>query len=355
MKRLFRSRVGPRKVRIEASSACQLRCPLCPTGKGELGPVVGTGVLTLADFERFLERNPGVREVELSNWGEMFLAPELSDILRVAHERGVVLAARNGVNLNTASEAVLEDLVRYRFRSLVVSIDGASQETYAKYRVKGDFERVIANVKAINRFKARQRSSLPLLTWKFILFRHNQHEIARARALAAELGMLFYPDLNWDENWEPPDATPEVRQGSGLAITTIAEHEQRFRTRYVKDYCLQLWNEPQVNWDGKILGCCVNVWGDFGSDAFGGPLETEKLGYARRMLLGQAPPRADVPCTTCERYLERQRDAHWVTPAQILSDALQKRLKELVHALVARLPGRGASLSLLARAAAWAR
>jgi hypothetical protein len=296
-----------------------------------------------------------VREVELSNWGEALLNPELSDILRIAHERGVALAARNGVNLNTATDAVLEDLVRYRFRNLVVSIDGATQETYAKYRVKGDLEQVLAHVRTINRLKARYRSNLPLLTWKFILFRHNQHEIEQARELAAELGMLFYPDLNWDENWQPPEDGVELRRASGLAITSTAEHKQRFGTRYPKDYCLQLWNEPQVNWDGKLLGCCVNVWGDFGTDAFAGPLETEKLRYARRMLLGEAPPRDDVPCTTCERYLERKRDADWVRPGRIRRDPLVKRAKELVHALAAHAPGRLAILAMLGRVAAWAR
>ena len=352
---LFRRTTAHRKARIEAASACQLRCPLCPTGKGELGPVVGTGLLAAADFERFLDRNPALREVELSNWGEMFLNPALSDILRIAHERGVALAARNGVNLNTATDAVLEDLVRYRFRSLVVSIDGATQETYRKYRVRGDLERVLGHVRTLNRFKRQYGSSLPLLTWKFILFRHNQHEIGAARALAAELGMLFYPDLNWDESWEAPEDTEHIRRDSGLAITSVSKHKEKFRTRYVKDYCLQLWNEPQINWDGKILGCCVNTWSDFGTDAFSGSLHTEKLEYGRRMLRGEAPPRDDVPCTRCERYHERQRDGHWISHVQVRRNALEKRVKEFLHAAIARAPFSAATLRLLSRVAAWSR
>lgn len=30
---------------------------------------------------------------------------------------------------------------------------------------------------------------------------------------------------------------------------------------------------PQINWDGKLLGCCLNFWGDFGGNAFEQGLE----------------------------------------------------------------------------------
>ena len=56
---------------------------------------------------------------------------------------------------------------------------------------------------------------------------------------------------------------------------------------------------PQINWDGKVLGCCVNHRGDFGGNAFRDGLtasvNTEQIQYARAMLLGHAPPRAAPP------------------------------------------------------------
>jgi MoaA/NifB/PqqE/SkfB family radical SAM enzyme len=52
-----------------------------------------------------------------------------------------------GVNLNNVKDAQLEALVKYRVKSMKVSIDGASQETYEQYRVGGNFDKVIANVK----------------------------------------------------------------------------------------------------------------------------------------------------------------------------------------------------------------
>jgi hypothetical protein len=45
---------------------------------------LGAGHLSLADFEALLDRNPLIEQVELSNYGEMFLNPQLADILDFA-------------------------------------------------------------------------------------------------------------------------------------------------------------------------------------------------------------------------------------------------------------------------------
>ena len=329
----------PRKVRIDAASVCQLRCPRCPTGLGELGDTVGSGLLSYSDFERFLTNNPGVREVELSNWGEILLNPELSEILRIAHEKGVELTARNGVNLNTAKGDILEDLVKYRFKAMVLSIDGATQESYATYRVKGDLDRVLENVRTINRFKAQYKTRFPLMIWKFIVFGHNQHEIEQARQMAQDMGLVFYPDVNWDPEYAPLDAgeVEEVHQETGLAVATAEENTKVHDSMFTKLWCYQLWNEPQINWDGKILGCCVNTWGDFGRDAFGpGSLASEKLEYGKQMLLGKAPEREGVPCTGCPEYERMKRSGTWMRPWQIKRNLYAKRAKERIHMLLDR-------------------
>lgn len=110
---------------------------------------MGAGHLDVRRFEELLDRNPEIAEVELSNYGEMFLNPRLTEIMRIAAARKVVLHADNGTNMNHVSDDTLEAPVRYRFRSITVSIDGASEETYARYRVRGSFERVLGNIQAM--------------------------------------------------------------------------------------------------------------------------------------------------------------------------------------------------------------
>jgi len=308
---------APRRLRLEASTACQLRCPSCPTAEGSIGRSLGTGFLSFAHFQMLMDENPWIADVELSNWGEIFLNPDLLRILEYAHRKGVALRADNGVNLNTIRDEVLEGLVRYQFRSMTCSIDGASDETYGPYRRRGHFDRVIENVRKLNALKARLRSDYPELHWQFVAFGHNQHDIPRARSLAHALGMTFEVKLSWGDMYTPEAFSPvgdrdAVRHATPSGVADRTEYREGYGRNYLqKSICAQLWNSPQINWDGRVLGCCVNFWGDFGNafrDGLLPSLNNERIGRARRMLLGEAPPRKDIPCTTCMHYRAMRDD-----------------------------------------------
>jgi len=308
--------VRPEKIRLEASSACQLRCPSCPTTSGAARPVVGRGFLKFDDFKALIDANPWVRKIELSNYGEIFVNPELAAIVAYAHGRGVHLSCDNGANLNDLDDSVAEALVRYGLQSMTCSIDGASQQTYGKYRVRGSFDDVIANIRRINHYKRVYASEFPVLTWQFVVFGHNEHEIEAARQRALELGMGFYVKLSWDSGFSPLKNPKLVRSTSGLDAVTREEFRDKHGYDYMQGICAQLWETPQINWDGKVLGCSRNFWGEFGGNAFADGLfaaiNSEKLQYARRMLQGKVPARDDIPCTTCDIYSGRRRAALWV-------------------------------------------
>ena len=252
--------------------------------------------------------------MELSNYGEVLLNRELLAILEHAWTRGVEVRIANGVNLNHAGDAVLEGLVRFGVTAMTVSIDGASEETYRVYRVGGSFERVIANVRRINHFKALHGATFPKLSWQFIAFGHNQHEIEKARALAAELRLKFHVKLSWDDDVSPISDPDMVRRETGAA--TRAEFAAAFGTDYMGHICHQLWDDPQINWDGRVLGCCRNFWGDFGGNAFADGLDAsingEGISHARAMLQGKAAARDGIPCTTCSLYQDMQKSGQWL-------------------------------------------
>jgi MoaA/NifB/PqqE/SkfB family radical SAM enzyme len=186
------------------------------------------------------------------------------------------------------------------------SIDGASPETYRIYRVRGDFDAVINNIERINVHKRGHASDLPHLVWQFVVFGHNEHEIPIAREMAERLGMEFRTKLTWDSKFSPIRDKELVRAQTGAQAVTRDEFEELLGEKYASGICHELWDDPQINWDGKVLGCCRNFWGDFGGNAFSQglieSLNNEKMTYAREMLSGRKPPRDDIPCTTCENY-----------------------------------------------------
>jgi hypothetical protein len=253
----------------------------------------------------------------LSNYGEIFLNPHLYWIIRLAHARGVTLSADNGVNLNHVKADVCEALVQYRFHSMTCSIDGASNTTYRQYRVRGDYNKVIANIEAINAFKKKYRSPYPRMKWQFVVFGHNEHEIPAARAKAAELDMEFYIKLSWDENFSPIRNPESVRREVTEGVASRTEFDSKSGgSDYMNHVCNQLWDLPQINWNGDVLGCCINHWGTFGGNAFEDGVEpavnNDKMEYARAMLTGHASERTDIPCSNCSIYRKMKNSEKWL-------------------------------------------
>ena len=316
---MLKTTVTPHKIRLDASTICQLKCPSCPTTSGEIAKSLKSGFLKFDDFKNIVDNNPWIELVELSNWGESLLNPQLLQILQYAYERGVHLSL-GGANLNTVKPQVLEGLVKYQLRFITCSIDGASPGSYSVYRVRGDFDRVIRTIERINELKRRYDLPYPELTYQFVAFGHNEHEIQRAKALAERLDMRFALKLNWDDLYDRPFSPVKDRgliaRESGLGVADRAEFRDKFGRAYLqKTICAEIWTAPQVNFDGRVLGCCVNYWDDYGNafrEGLLNVLNNERMQYARSMLLGKAQARADIACTNCKFYKAMQADGSWI-------------------------------------------
>lgn len=302
-------------VRLELTSNCQLKCEACPTANGLTARHLGKGYLSVDNFAKFLELNDTVRQIELSNWGEPFLNKDFLSILKIADNNSITLNIDNGANLNYVHENVLEGIVKYKLNRLTCSIDGASNEVYAKYRKGGNLSNVLKNIKKINKLKEYYNTSFPHLTWQFIVFGHNQHETDLAQQLAYELNMDFKLRLNWKIDYSPAHKTEK------LPVVSREQYYNQNMRNYKRDICKQLWIKPQINWDGKILGCCNNYWKPFEGNAFEKDLLTllnlPEIAYSRAMLLRNAPPKSTNPCVNCKKYLDLKRDNSWFTTNEI--------------------------------------
>ncbi len=317
--------VNPRRIRLDASTICQLQCPLCPNANGAIDGSVGKGVLRFDHFRHLLEKNPQVKQVELSNWGEVFLNGELIDIMKFSYDRGIALSVFNGSNFNKLSEDLLEALVRYGLFFLSCSIDGASSETYARYRVGGNLETVLKNIERINHYKKILKSPYPILQWQLVIFDHNRTEIETARKMALHYHMLFTTKINWSTD-RFQISKKGIEEGFDGPTTTEA-FLMKYHRPYHRRSCYQLWNEPQINWDGRVFGCCENARFDFGANAFDDGLlksvNNEKMVYSRQMLLGNLPKRNDVPCAHCAKYEEMQQGECYLNGTEIYLDRLR--------------------------------
>ncbi len=248
----------PNSVCIEASTRCNLRCPACPTGQKKKG--LSKGFLRFSDFRNFIDKNPFIEKIQLSNFGEPFLNPEIFRIISYAAGKGIKVCADS--TLNCFSKKMVARLVTSGMQELTVSIDGASQKTYSKYRVGGDFNKVISVVREIRRYER------PKLRWQFVVFEHNKHELQQARQMAQELGMEFMVKQDW--------------------------------RNHNKDNCCQLWHMPVINYNGKMLGCCElhdesYSFGNVFKEGFWAVYSSKKMQAARKLVLKKAG------CEECKR------------------------------------------------------
>lgn len=307
-----------RSLRVDASTLCQLRCPVCL--EWGLQEKYGRGYLSFESFKMLADSYPFIRNFELSNKGEAFLNPDLSKIMEYAHAKRLKLTLYGGVNFNSVSETILKNLVKYKFRSLTISIDGASDETYKVYRIGGCFDAVIANIKRLNYYKKKHKSLFPKLRWKFVIFGHNEHEISKARRMAAELKMDFCTVFNFSDGYSPIMDKELVKKQTGYA--SRQEEEAKKGYLYTAAVCRQMFEEPQINWDGELQGCCMANGASYGNVLQSGLLEcmaSERFRYAQAMLTGEEGPRDDVPCSKCcvyqwrlkhSRFLRRPRGSY---------------------------------------------
>lgn len=244
---------------IDMSTICQLRCVECSTSKGIThSGIIGKGQLSFDNFRKFVDTNPQIKRIEMSNWGEIFLNHDILRIIEYAYEKGVTLYCGNGTNFNDVPDNVLEALVIYQVEYLNLSIDGASQETYEIYRRGGNFNKVLSNIERLNYFKAKHNSLYPKLSWQFVIFGHNEHEIPLVKELCVKYNMVFNPKLNYS-SFSPVKDKDFVRRESGLGVADRAEYKEKNGAEY-KSPCYHCFSSPQINWNGDILGCSVNKW-----------------------------------------------------------------------------------------------
>jgi len=195
----------PARLCIESTSACNLKCPHCFTGAGEVGRPAAT--LSLGFYRQLLaELGTRLWQIEFHNWGEPLLNKHLFTMVAEASARGLSTSMCTNFSL-PFDAARAEELVRSGLKVMGVSIDGARQETYEQYRVRGQLHRVLENCRLVVEAKRRLRSRTPRVVWGFHMFAHNVDDVEAARRAADEIGVEFHVSRGRvvETDWDPDE------------------------------------------------------------------------------------------------------------------------------------------------------
>jgi hypothetical protein len=147
----------PFYLRVNVSEVCNLRCPGCLVRRPAwAGDAPAAAMMSFDLFEKSVhDFLPFLLKVNLYDEGEPLLNPEVFRMVRHLRERGVGACMSSNFSL-PLSEDRLEALLHCGLEHLIVSVDGATQETYERYRVGGRLDLVLSNLR---RLIALQRST----------------------------------------------------------------------------------------------------------------------------------------------------------------------------------------------------
>jgi hypothetical protein len=102
-----------------------------------------------------------------------------------------------------------EAYVRSGLDFLILSIDGATQSIYEKYRRNGNIRVVYRSLENLVKAKRTLHKRTPILRWQFLAFEHNAHEIPLALEIARSLGLdQFSVATPFDVSWDDPAIQP---------------------------------------------------------------------------------------------------------------------------------------------------
>jgi len=197
----------------------------------------------------------------LWNQGEPFLNRALLDMVRYAHQRRIpTLTSTNGHFVDTFEQA--RTVVASGLDEIIISLDGVDQETYERYRVGGQIERVLACARLLTQAKKALKSPTPLLNLQFIVFRHNEADLARAEQLARDLEVdkflvktaQVYEPAEAEAFLPPTEQYRRYERGSGDGLVVKGQPLRG---------CKVLWYSATVNWDGAVAPCCFDKDVDF--------------------------------------------------------------------------------------------
>jgi hypothetical protein len=150
------------------------------------------------------EAGPSLVRIDFFNYGETFLhkrAVEMCEYIKAHFPHIYLYTSTNGLAF---TEEQVRRLVRSGIDELTFSIDGATPDSYARYRQRGDFDKAIRHLRFAADEKRTAGRDVPIINWRYILFTHNDSddEMQRARTLAAEIGV---DRLCWELTDHPED------------------------------------------------------------------------------------------------------------------------------------------------------
>ena len=140
----------PMTVSIEPTTACNLRCPECPSGLRAFSRP--TGNLKKDFFTKTIEElHQHLVYLIFYFQGEPYINPDFLEMVKLANQKGIYTIT--STNAHFLNDANARKTIESGLNRLIISVDGTTQEVYEQYRKEGKLENVLQGAKNIVKWK----------------------------------------------------------------------------------------------------------------------------------------------------------------------------------------------------------
>lgn len=244
----------PGTMSIEPTTACNLRCPQCPSGLRSFSRP--TGSLSMELYQKIIDENQRhLSYLMLYFQGEPYIHPRFTDMVAYASSRNIYTATSTNAHFLTEENA--EKTVRSGLHRLIVSMDGTTQEVYEKYRIEGSLEKVKEGLLNLKKAKEKYKSNKPYTILQFVVFGHNEHQMDEAKrfkmiygadALAFKTAQIY--DFQENSNLLPSDPALSRYMKTKNGLYAIKNK--------LLNHCWKMWHGCVVTRDGSVVPCCFD-------------------------------------------------------------------------------------------------
>lgn len=300
----------PMSMTICTGNICNLRCALCPTGQRD--KLRSPGFMDAVLFKKLMnECAVWLYNIDLYNWGEPFLNPQIITMLEEAKRHNIEVSISS--NFMNISRDHLHGLVDIGLDTIIVSLDGASQETTSYYQVAANYNVAIENIKQLTRYKQKRKTHKPNVIWSFRVGAYNEHEIEKAKTISRELSIdqlnftRFRCDMGKELLLSPEQQYENVERWiSRDPKYAMYDPDTKLRLGRRND-CPWLYLKTAINWDGSVTPCC-SVWpeslnfGSIATDSFYSVWNNDKYREARSLFHDKGTIQSNLVCSVCKKY-----------------------------------------------------
>jgi radical SAM protein with 4Fe4S-binding SPASM domain len=302
----------PAHMKIELTNFCNLACPMCPHEQMQRA----VGYMKPELFRKIIDdSSPWLEFAYLHHLGESLFHGKIGELIRYGRSKGVAMGlSTNATYLDHRKGKIL---LESGLDFLVISMDGASPDTYDRMRVGGDFATTVKNVRSFFELKQKIPNHLTVVV-QMIVTAENHHEVKA------------FADL-----WRADGAQVMIKEARDWAgQVKLVQIGKPAATHHAP--CKMLWTELTVLWDGKVVPC-VNVFehenllGDFSTQSLDVIWNSPEMQRLRAAHLADDVDAVPV-CRTCPRHEFDHENF-------IAVDQLTQRLRNYVRVDLTPQPG----------------